>query len=109
MAATKARVFRLNKDSKSSIHLEDNAVSIVGTDKNFVVCNEMGTAIKGPVSLISGSQQRRTGALFVGLNDFFEMIPQSIFTPIPSKVPMPPVFAIQNIAKDLAFFLALLA
>jgi len=108
MATTKARVFRVNKDSKSSIHLEDNSVAIVGTDKNYVVCNEMGTVIKGPVSLISGSQQRRSGALFVGLNDFFEMIPQSMFTPIPSKVPAPPVFAIQNIVKDLSFFMSLL-
>lgn len=108
MAATKARVFRVNKDSKSSIHLEDNSVSIVGTDKNFVLCNEMGTVIKGPVSMISGSQQRRTGGLFIGLNDFFEMIPQSIFTPIPSKVPAPPIFAIQGIARDLAFFMSLM-
>jgi len=39
---------------------------------------------------------------------FLEMIPQTIITPIPSKIPFPPMFAIPDITTTLAFFMALM-
>jgi len=104
----KTRVFRTSNSSKASIFLEDDSVSIVGDSRHFIVCDERGVTIKGPVSFISDSMGRRTAGLFVGLNDFLEIIPQTVFTPIPSKIPFPPVFMVQNIARDLAFFAATL-
>ena len=104
----KARVIRTSDKSKASIYLEDNAVSIIGDSRHFIVCDDRGITFKGPVSFISDSLGRRTGGLFTGINDFLEMIPQTIITPIPSKIPFPPVFAIQNIVTDLGFFMALL-
>lgn len=104
----KARIFRTSNKSKASIYLENNAVSIIGDSRHFIVCDDRGVTIKGPVSFISDSMGRRTAGLFTGINDFLETIPQTIITPIPSKIPFPPVFAVQNIVKDLAFFAALL-
>lgn len=103
-----ARVFRLRNTSKASIKLDEDQVTITGDKDHFMLANGQGIVIQGPVSFVSGSHQRRTGGLFVGINDFSEMIPQTIFTPVPSKIPMPPIFAVQNIVKDLAFFMALM-
>jgi hypothetical protein len=104
----RARVIRTSKTQKAGIFLQDNAVSIVGDSRHFIVVDERGITIKGPVSFISDSMGRRTAGLFTGINDFLEMIPQSIVTPIPSKIPYPPVFAVADIVRDLAFFSALL-
>lgn len=107
MAAT-TRVFRASKEGKASLKIEEDAISIIGDSRHFITCDSRGVTIRGPVSFVSDSLGRRTGGLFVGINDFLEMIPQTIITPIPSKIPFPPVFGLVNISKDVAFFTALL-
>lgn len=108
MADPKTRVFRTSNTSKAALVLQDDQVRIVGSDKHFIVADEKGISIKGPVSFISDSMSRRTLGVFVGINDFLEQIPQTIVTPIPSKIPFPPVFITKSIVRDLAFFMALL-
>lgn len=109
MAESKtARVFRTNPESKASIYLQDEAVSIIGDQRHFVTADNRGVTIKGPVSIIADATGIRTGGLFVGLNDFLQMIPSTMWTPIPKHVPFPPVFALTNIARDVAFFISLL-
>lgn len=109
MAANpRAKIFRTSSKSKASIYIEDDAVSMIGDSRHLVVADSRGITVKGPVSFISDSMGRRTAGLFVGINDFLEMIPQTLFTPIPSKIPFPPIFMMTNLAKDLAFFTALL-
>jgi len=108
MADPKTRVFRTSNTSKASVVVQDDQVRIIGSDKHFIVCDDKGISIKGPVSFISDSMSRRTLGVFVGINDFLEQIPQTIVTPIPSKIPFPPVFITKNIIQDLAFFMALL-
>lgn len=106
--AARSRVFRTSPTAKASVLLQENATSIIGDSRHFITVDERGITLKGPVSFVSDSLGRRTAGLFVGINDFMEMIPQTLFTPIPSKIPFPPVFAILNIATDLAFFMALM-
>lgn len=106
--AGRARVFRTSPKAKASLYLQDNSASLIGDSRHFITCDERGVTIKGPVSFISDSMGRRTAGLFVGINDFLEMIPQTIITPIPSKIPFPPIFAVTNLTQDLAFFLSLL-
>lgn len=106
--AGRARVIRTSPTSKASLYLQDNAASLIGDSRHFLTCDNRGVTIKGPISFVSDSMGRRTAGLFVGINDFLEMIPQTLVTPIPSKIPFPPLFAVVNIAKDLAYFMALL-
>jgi len=108
MANETSRVIRTSDKAKAAVFIEEDAVTIVGDSRHFVVADDRGVTIKGPVSFVSDSMGRRTAGLFVGINDFLEMIPQTILTPIPSKIPFPPVFAVVSIVKDLAFFTALL-
>jgi hypothetical protein len=108
MASGRNKVFRTHPSSKASLLLKDNSVAMIGDSRHFIVCDDRGVTIKGPVSFVSDTMGRRTAGLFVGINDFFEMIPQTLVTPIPSKIPFPPVFAVQSLTLDLAFFMALL-
>jgi len=104
----KTRVFRVSPASKASILLENDKVSIIGDSRHFMVADERGITLKGPLSIVADSMNIRRGGLFVGINDFLEMIPSTIVTPIPQKIPYPPVFMAANIAMDVAFFMALL-
>jgi len=108
MANPKTRVFRVSSSSKAAIVIEDEQVRMIGNKDHFIVCDGKGISMKGPVSFISDSMSRRTLGVFAGINDFLEQIPQTIITPIPSKIPFPPVFILKNVVQDIAFFLALL-
>ena len=88
--------------------MEDKAVSIVGDSRHFITVDDRGITFKGPISHISDSLGRRTAGLFTGINDFLEMIPQTIVTPVPSKIPNPPMYATVNMTQDVAFFMAML-
>lgn len=108
MAAPRTRVIRTSQGSKASVLVTDDSVSIIGDSRHFVTCDERGTTIKGPISMVSDAMGRRVGGLFVGVNDFTNIIPSTVVTPIPQLMPFPPVFMLNNIARDIAFFLSLL-
>lgn len=103
-----ARVFRTSKASKAAIFLEEESVSMIGDKSHFITCDRRGTTIRGAVSYVSDSADRRSSGLFVGLTDFMQMIPSTIITPLPHRLPFPPAFAIAGISKDLAFFMSLM-
>lgn len=103
-----SRVIRTSDKAKASVFLQENEATLVGDERNFVVADDRGITIKGSVSFVSDALSRRQAGLFTGINDFLELIPQTIVTPVPSKVIMPNTFAVINIAKDLAFFMSLL-
>jgi len=102
------KIFRSSRQSEAGLMLTEKSASLLGSQGNFVVCDERGVTIKGPISLVAQSSDIRTGGLFVGLNDFLEMIPSTLVTPIPKKIPFPPVFALSGIQTDVAFFMSLL-
>ena len=99
----KTRVFRVAKDAKAAIVLNENNLALVADNNHFIGMNEFGTAIKGPVSFIADTMSRRHAGLFVGLFDMLEMIPQTVFTPFPSRFPMPPVNTVLAIGATVGF------
>ena len=108
MAGT-TRVFRATNKSKSAILLSEESVSLIGDNRHFIVADERGLTFKGPSSFVSFSNDMRYGGLFVGQSELLQMIPSTIVSPIPHRLPFPPVFGLVNIARDVSFFAALLA
>lgn len=102
------RVWKASRQSVASIELSENSSAIFGDRNHFVLTNKKGTFVKGPISFIAAGNEIRTGGLFVYNNDFVRMIPSTLITPFPQVLPVPPMFEIPNIQKDLAFFLSLL-
>lgn len=108
MANPKQRVIRTSQGSKASVLVQDNSVSVIGDSRHLIVVDDRGVTIKGPLSIVSDAMGRRSGGLFVEISDFQQMIPQTIVTPFPSKMPFPPIAGLINMVQDVAFFLALL-
>jgi len=108
MANKRTRVVRTANDSKAALLVEDNAVSVIGDKDHFIVCDERGITLKGPISIVADAMGRRSGGLFVEMSDLLSMIPSTIVTPFPQKIPFPPALGVVNMAKDVSFFMALL-
>lgn len=105
--AAKIKVFRVEK---SGVMVTEKAAFLVGNSKNFVVASGDGVNLTGKsLSLSMTSEQIRQGGLFIQMNDFVRMVPQTIVTPIPSQIPFPPLGMITGILKDMPFFIAAVA
>jgi hypothetical protein len=103
------RVFRTRKDAKAGLELTDSSAKLMGDNKNFIVVTEQGIFIKGKLSLITDGTGIRRGGLFVQMPDFTRMIPSNIITLNPAQIPSPPISGLQDIQRDLAFFLSFMA
>lgn len=102
------RVFKATQDGKAGVEIANDFAVLVGDQRHFIVADDKGITLKGPVSIISDAMGVRRGGLFVGLNDFLHMIPSTIISPIPTQIPFPPISGLVNLAKDVAFFTAML-
>jgi hypothetical protein len=102
------RIFRATNESPAALSVEENAAYLIGNKSNFIVADDRGVTVSGPVSFVSDSMHRRSSGLFVGMTDFLQMIPSTIVTPIPHRLLMPPLHMLQYIQRDLAFFMAAL-
>lgn len=103
------RIWRANKSADAGLYLTPNAAYLIGNEKNFVTANENGVQICGGLTQLCMSEQIRQGGLFVKMNDFVRMVPQTIVTPIPSQIPFPPIMFPLAILAGLPFFIAMLA
>lgn len=102
------RAWKATRDAESGVFINKDKALLVGDSKHFIATDRNGITMKGPQSDVSLSTERRQGGLFLGLGEFSEMIPSTIVTPIPAKIPVPPITGIVNILQDVAFFAAVL-
>ena len=106
--ADNTRIFKTSKTSKAGLMLEDGAASLVGDKRRFITVDDRGITLRGPISIVATTESVRHGGMFVGINDFLEMIPSTIISPVPRNISVPPVYMLVNIVKDLSYFMALL-
>ena len=106
--AAPAKVFRVSKGAAASLWLQEKSAALIGDDRHYVLADEQGITLKGPISIVADSMGIRRGGLWVGLNDFVEMIPSTIMTPIPSRIPFPPIFGLVGLGVTVAFFTSML-
>jgi hypothetical protein len=104
----KVRIWKASSESKPGFLVSDEMAVMAANNKNFIVVDQQGTNIAGPVSFMTTSEQIRQGGLFVQMNDFVKMIPGTIVTPIPQQIPFPPVALIASVALSMPLLLALL-
>jgi len=102
------RVMAASPEAPAALQLREEEAALIGSKNNLVVASKHGVTIRGPMSLLATSESIRKGGLFVGLNDFIEMLPSCIVLPLPKNIQVPPVFMMANIAKDVAYFMAFL-
>ncbi len=105
----RVRIWKASPTAKPGFMVTPEVVVMAANRHNFIVVDQTGTNIAGPVSLMTTSEQIRQGGLFVQMNDFVRMVPPTIVTPIPSQVPFPPVALVASVALSMPILMALLA
>ncbi len=102
------KIWKVARDSKAQFNVYHDKVVMMGDDNHFIQVNQRGTTIKGPVSIVAGTESIRTGGIFAQLPNMVKMIPSTAYTPIPDQIPVPPIHIAIDMAADVAFFMALL-
>ena len=106
-AKNKVKVWKATTDSPAGFMITPDAAIMAGNSKNFIAADKNGVSIAGSLSLMMTSDQIRQGGLFIQMNDFVQMIPKTIVTPIPQIIPFPPVAFFASIATSMPMILAL--
>jgi len=106
--AEKVKVWRVTPDSSAHILMKDSAVYVAASSKNFMAIDGNGITLRGNISIASMGQGQRTGGLFVNQNEIVNMIPKTMMTPIPIKMPIPPLGFVKNVIKAVQFGLAMM-
>lgn len=108
MTKTTTKVWKASRTSKAGMFVTETSAAIIGDSNNLVAVDGRGVTIFGAISLGAEASNIRRGGLFIGLNDFTDMIPSTIVTPIPKQIPFPPITSIASMVKDISFFASLL-
>lgn len=104
------KIWKCSNDSAAGFMVTPDSVVMAGTSKNFIVIDEHGTNIAGPVSMMTSSDQIRQGGLFTQSPDFLQMIPSTITTAgVNTLKPFPPVALFASIAEVMPGLLILMA
>ena len=103
---TTARAWRASRDSKGGVFITREKTLLVGGPQSFVAADKNGITMRGPVSQVSMSNENKFAGLFGGLGEFMEMVPSTLATPLPQRIPVPPISGIINVVQDLALFIS---
>ncbi len=104
------KIWKATNSAKAGMMITDRSAYLIGSPGNFVVADRNGVTIMGKsISFGTTSENIRAGGLFVKMNDFVQMIPTTLVTPMPGQVPFPPLGLVSGLAKDMPFFFAMMA
>lgn len=106
--AAKVKVWRVAPEARALFQVTEDSAIMAGSGKNFIVVDQNGTTIRGPVSIAAMGSGQRTGGLWVGTPEWARMFPSTVVSPIPQILPVPPLGMVKNITFGVAFGLACL-
>ncbi len=104
----RVRIWKAVPESKAGFMVTADSVAMAASSSNFIVVDQHGTNIAGPVSFMTTSENIRQGGLFTQMPDFVRMVPSSVVTPIPPQIPFPPIAMIAVFALMAPALAALL-
>lgn len=104
------KIWKATPDASAGVQVTPEASQLIGSKYNFVAATGNGISLMGKsITIGTTSENVRTGGLFIKMNDFVRMIPQTMVTPVPSQVPFPPLGMVLALVIDLPFFIAMMA
>lgn len=106
-ASQKIRVWRVGANASAGIQVNEDSVEITANPKNTIIVADTGVGVVGKsFTLGMGSENIRHAGLFVETGDFAAMIPSTIVTPLPKRIPFPPLGFVTSMLKTLPVFIA---
>jgi len=105
----KVRVWRASRNATAGIQLSDETIEITANKRNSIAIGNSGIGVVSK-SFTFGmtSENIRHAGLFVQTPDFAAMIPSTIVTPLPKRIPFPPLGFITTALKSLPVFISAL-
>jgi hypothetical protein len=102
------KTWKADPDSEAGMVVAKNAARMNGNKDNYVMADERGVTVNGPISFVSGSGQVRFGGLWVMQNELMLSLPSTMATPTPVMTINPPIAQFESIMEDAAVMMALL-
>jgi len=102
------KTIKSDADAEAGLVVAKNATRIHGNKDNYVMADEKGVIVAGPVSFVAGSAQMRFGGLWVMNNEMQLSLPSTLATPHPVMVINPPLKQLAGIMEDAAIMMQLL-
>ena len=102
------KTLKSSPDAESGVVVSTNVSRIHGNKDNYVMADERGVTISGPMSFVSGSDQIRIGGLWTMNNQLLMTLPSTMATPTPMLIVNPPVKQFASLMKDAAVMIVLL-
>lgn len=94
------KTFKAEPNSEAGITISSNTVRMNSNPSNYVMADERGITINGPVSFVAGSGQMRFGGLWTMNSELMMSLPSTIATPTPVMIINPPIEQFTSIMKD---------
>lgn len=102
------KTIKAEPDGEAGFVAAKNATRMNGNKDNYVMADERGVTVNGPVSFVSGSGQIRFGGLWVMNNELMMSLPSTIATPSPVMTINPPIAQLSSLMEDASIMIALL-
>jgi len=103
------KTIKSDAGSEAGIVVSKNASRMHGNKDNYVMTDERGTTVNGPISFVSGSDQIRIGGLWTLNNQLLMTLPSTLATPTPTLIINPPIKQLATLMKDATVMMGLLS
>jgi hypothetical protein len=102
------RVYKSSTNAEAGLVISDNLARLMGNRDNYVMSDNRGTTISGPVSLVAGLDQMRVGGLWTFSNSMQLSLPSTMATPTPVLRIDPPVRQIKELMESVVVMVGLI-
>ena len=102
------KTIKSDATSEAGVVIAKNVVRMHGNKDNYVMTDEKGTTVNGPISFVSGSGQMRFGGLWVMQNEMMLSLPSTMATPTAVMTINPPVAQLANLMGEAVVMMKLL-
>lgn len=102
------KTFKESPDSPAGMVVDNKTTRMVGNQDNFVMTDDKGVWVGGPVSFISGSAQTRWGGLWTMNNELAMSLPSTMATPTQVMNIDPPLKQFESLMADAAIWIGLI-
>ena len=101
------KTLKSDADATAGVVASKNAVRMNGTKENYVMADERGVTINGPMSIVSGSSQVRYSGLWTMNAELMLSLPSTMATPTPVMTINPPVKQFKSLMEEAAVMIGL--
>lgn len=101
------KTFKSDADADAGIVASKNACRMNGKDDHYVMADERGVTVNGPISFVSGSAQMRYGGLWTMNTELMLSLPSTMATPTPVMNIDPPVKQLAQLMQEVTVMIGL--